>query len=109
MKRILEKCPCRMGQLTHTTQAENNHARYIYQPRFRSLTILDSQPRILLKPEGACFMSLLEIPAISEAIATSRNPALYLDKIWSTYFADVARINQVEIAYCQPWKRRLGL
>lgn len=54
-------------------------------------------------------MSLLEIPVTSEAIATSRNPALYLDKIWSTYFADVARINQVEIAYCQPWKRRLGL
>lgn len=54
-------------------------------------------------------MSLLEIPVISDNTVARRNPLLYLDKIWNTYFADVARINQVEIAYCQPWKRRLGL
>ncbi|GAC1519099.1 MAG: hypothetical protein NVS3B14_21360 [Ktedonobacteraceae bacterium] len=33
----------------------------------------------------------------------------YLDYIWQSYFSDIARINQVEIAYCHPWKRRLGL
>lgn len=54
-------------------------------------------------------MSLLEIPTSPDQSATSRNPAFYLDKIWQTYFADVARANQVEAAYCQPWKRRLGL
>jgi hypothetical protein len=33
----------------------------------------------------------------------------YLDAIWQRYFADVPRANNVEIAYCQPWKSRLGL
>src|SRR3984893_5542765 len=32
-----------------------------------------------------------------------------LETIWQDNFSDIARINRVEIAYCQPWKRRLGL
>jgi hypothetical protein len=35
--------------------------------------------------------------------------APYLDSIWQDYFSDIPRINSVDIAYCQPWKRRLGL
>lgn len=54
-------------------------------------------------------MSLLEIPMIQHPTATQRNPTRYLDEIWQTYFADVPRANQVDIAYCRPWKRRLGL
>ena len=54
-------------------------------------------------------MSLLESPIPPEQIATLRNPRTYLDEIWQAYFADVPRVNQVDIAYCQPWKRRLGL
>ena len=38
-----------------------------------------------------------------------RNPERYLEEIWQTYFADVPRVNQVEIAYGRPWKRRLGM
>jgi hypothetical protein len=33
----------------------------------------------------------------------------YLDAIWHEYFSDIPRLNAVDIAYCQPWKRRLGL
>jgi hypothetical protein len=54
-------------------------------------------------------MSLLEIPMVADQIAVPRNPTLYLDEIWQTYFADVPRVNRVDVAYCQPWKRRLGL
>lgn len=32
-----------------------------------------------------------------------------LDAIWQEYFSDIPRINSVDIAYGQPWKRRLGL
>lgn len=35
--------------------------------------------------------------------------AQYLDRIWQDYFSDTPRINSVDIAYCHPWKRRLGL
>jgi hypothetical protein len=33
----------------------------------------------------------------------------YLEHIWQCYFSDVPRQNLVEIAYCRPWKSRLGL
>jgi hypothetical protein len=33
----------------------------------------------------------------------------YLYFIWSTYFPDTPRINEVRIAYSYPWKNRLGL
>jgi hypothetical protein len=32
-----------------------------------------------------------------------------LEYIWQRYFSDIPRANLVEIAYGQPWKRRLGL
>jgi hypothetical protein len=42
-------------------------------------------------------------------IAQGRELSTYLEAIWQTYFADIPRVNEVQIAYCQPWKRRLGL
>ena len=54
-------------------------------------------------------MSLLELPNLPENTAAPRDPGRYLDEIWQAHFADVPRANRVEIAYCQPWKRRLGL
>jgi len=54
----------------------------------------------------------MPLPKVSSApgqIAISRNPDIYLETIWQTYFADIPHANQVDIAYCQPWKRRLGL
>ena len=54
-------------------------------------------------------MSLLEIPMVSNPPSAPRHSTRYLDEIWQTYFADVPRVNQVDIAYCRPWKRRLGL
>jgi hypothetical protein len=41
--------------------------------------------------------------------AQGRDLNLYLDTIWSNYFTDTPRVNQVEIGYCYPWKSRLGL
>lgn len=38
-----------------------------------------------------------------------RDLAFHLENIWQIYFPDVPRVNTVEIAYCHPWKRRLGL
>jgi hypothetical protein len=46
----------------------------------------------------------------SSSLAISRQQlACYLDSIWHDHFADIPRMNRVDIAYCQPWKRRLGL
>ena len=41
--------------------------------------------------------------------ASRQQLAHYLDAIWQDFFADIPRVNTVDIAYCQPWKRRLGL
>ena len=38
-----------------------------------------------------------------------KNLTQTLDIIWQTYFSDIPQVNLVEIAYCHPWKRRLGL
>lgn len=44
------------------------------------------------------------------AVASSqRNLNIYLDRIWQQYFSDIPRMNEVQIAYCHPWKSRLGL
>jgi hypothetical protein len=51
----------------------------------------------------------IDTPILTEKTALARKPELYLNKIWEKYFYDVARINEVRIAYCYPWKRRLGL
>jgi hypothetical protein len=42
-------------------------------------------------------------------VSPQRDLSPCLDYIWQTYFADIPRVNEVQIAYCQPWKRRLGL
>lgn len=54
-------------------------------------------------------MPLPHISCTSGPPALSRDPDRYLEAIWQTYFADIPQANQVNIAYCQPWKRRLGL
>lgn len=38
-----------------------------------------------------------------------RDLSLYLEYIWQHHFADVPRVNDVQIAYCTAWKTRLGL
>ena len=40
---------------------------------------------------------------------TKRDLSLYLSSIWQHYFSDVPHANEVQIAYCRPWKSRLGL
>jgi hypothetical protein len=46
----------------------------------------------------------------SPAFSLSRQQLTHhLDRIWQDYFSDIPRINSVDIAYCHPWKRRLGL
>lgn len=50
-----------------------------------------------------------DLREISHSAHSTRNPTLYLNQIWQEYFSDVPRVNIVEIAYCHPWKRRLGL
>lgn len=35
--------------------------------------------------------------------------ATYLSSLWQHYFSDVPHANEVQIAYCRPWKSRLGL
>jgi hypothetical protein len=44
-------------------------------------------------------------PAVRDAIWLRDE----MDEIWRRYFADVSRVNPVEIAYHGPWKRRLGV
>lgn len=45
-----------------------------------------------------------------QPLAVSRQQlTYYLDSIWHNYFSDIPRLNAIDIAYCQPWKRRLGL
>ncbi len=39
----------------------------------------------------------------------TRDLTIYLTSIWQHYFFDVPRANEVQIAYCRPWKSRLGL
>src|SRR5438128_675062 len=54
-------------------------------------------------------MSLASTPDLKSATSTIRNLSVYLERIWQRHFSDILRMNEVEIAYCQPWKRRLGL
>lgn len=54
-------------------------------------------------------MSSPDSPVLQHTAVIQRDPAIYLDEIWQGHFADVPRANCLEIAYCQPWKRRLGL
>lgn len=53
----------------------------------------------------------IDTPTAISPIASSciRDLSSYLDTIWQRYFADIPRMNEVQIAYCYPWKSRLGL
>lgn len=42
-------------------------------------------------------------------LLAARNLNAYLESIWERYFVDVPHVNEVQIAYCKPWKNRLGL
>ena len=39
----------------------------------------------------------------------TRDLTIYLTSIWQHYFSDVPHANEVQIAYCRPWKSRLGV
>jgi hypothetical protein len=54
-------------------------------------------------------MSFLAFPILADRPTQDRDPNIYLETIWNSYFSDVIRVNTVEINYCYPWKRRLGL
>ncbi|MDQ2714849.1 MAG: hypothetical protein M3Z08_08085 [Chloroflexota bacterium] len=54
-------------------------------------------------------MLLAAVPDSLTEVAAARDLDLYLEEIWHHYFADTPRMNEVQVAYCQPWKRRLGL
>ena len=45
----------------------------------------------------------------STMFCVTRDLTIYLSSIWQHYFSDVPRANDVHIAYCRPWKTRLGL
>lgn len=57
-------------------------------------------------------MSSLNPPDFADApecLLVARNPNAYLAYVWERYFGDVSRVNEVQIAWGQPWKNRLGL
>ncbi|GHO69265.1 hypothetical protein KSC_081570 [Ktedonobacter sp. SOSP1-52] len=51
------------------------------------------------------------INSINDASVFSpeRDINVYLEHIWKSYFADIQPVNEVCIAYCYPWKTRLGV
>lgn len=62
-------------------------------------------------PSSASNSLSLTLPATSAETGKTedaRDATLYLGNIWNRYFSDVPRVNQVDIAYCRPWKGRLG-
>ncbi|HVB23270.1 MAG TPA: hypothetical protein VNG51_15115, partial [Ktedonobacteraceae bacterium] len=40
-------------------------------------------------------------------VTDGRDVKIYLETIWRRYFSDVPCMNEVQIAYCAPWKTRL--
>ena len=58
-------------------------------------------------------MTLAALHADSPSRATARRTpewlATELDLIWGEYFADTPRVNEVQIEFYRPWKRRLGV
>jgi len=55
------------------------------------------------------------MPQVSTTIDTStvltsrQDLHAYLNQIWRDHFTDTPRVNLVDIAYCYPWKSRLGM
>jgi hypothetical protein len=43
------------------------------------------------------------------ALLASRKPDACLNYIWQTHFSDIPCVNEVRVAYCYPWKNRLGM
>ena len=53
---------------------------------------------------------LFSIPTTSPVtFFATRDLSIYLSSLWQHYFSDVPHANEVQIAYCRPWKSRLGL
>lgn len=50
-----------------------------------------------------------DVVGVPKRLPVPRNLHTYLASIWERYFPDVPRVNEVQIAWCQPWKNRLGL
>lgn len=48
-------------------------------------------------------------PSSPVMFSATRDLTLYLSSLWQHYFSDVPHANEVQIAYCRPWKSRLGL
>lgn len=53
-------------------------------------------------------LSSLPLEASSRCLY-ERDLNSYLHSIWQHYFTDLPCANEVQIAYCRPWKTRLGL
>jgi len=52
----------------------------------------------------------MQLPTPSPiTFCTTRDLTVYLSSLWQHYFSDVPHANEVQIAYCRPWKSRLGL
>ncbi len=54
-------------------------------------------------------MPLSTAPSSPVTFCATRDLTIYLSSIWQHYFSDVLHANEVETAYCRPWKSRLGL
>ena len=54
-------------------------------------------------------MGEVVVPALTRSPSQTRDLERYLEAIWRQYFFDIERVNEVRIAYGQPWKLRLGL
>ena len=54
-------------------------------------------------------MSQSIVPSSPVTFCATRDLTIYLSSIWQHYFSDVPHANEVLIAYCRPWKTRLGL
>lgn len=78
-------------------------------------SVLPVSPILPVSPlPPVAFLPILSSPSVgslqtSTRFASQRDLYSYLDTIWQGYFADLPRVNEVQIAYCRPWKTRLGL
>lgn len=76
-------------------------------------SVLPISPTLPLSPLPPVALLPVLTPINSSKISTrpayQRNLNSYLDFIWQNYFADLSHVNEVQIAYCRPWKTRLGL
>ncbi len=57
---------------------------------------------------GSAFVAQ-EKKCCTDALFAVRNPDAYLNHVWQEYFFDIPRVNDVQVAYCFPWKNRLGM